>query len=78
MRTGPAQIGAAAPWSDVTNSDQRYWIRTRRWKTPDYFLEYPPELFPALAHRIPLPSRNAARPKAVGDRSAGDLAITGR
>jgi hypothetical protein len=35
-------LSAVAPWFDVTNSDQRYWIRTHRWKTPAHFSEYPP------------------------------------
>jgi hypothetical protein len=49
MRTVTAQIGAVAPWFDITNSYQRFWSRTHRWKNPEYFSEHLAELFPALA-----------------------------
>ena len=48
MHTG-TQISAVAPWFDIANSYQRHWIRTHRWKTPDYLSEYSPCQVPALA-----------------------------
>lgn len=50
-----AQISAVAPWFDITNSYQRHWIRTHRWKTPDYRSEYSPGWSLALANMGSLP-----------------------
>lgn len=49
MRTGTEQLGTVAPWFDIMNSRQKYWIRSRRWKAPEYSAEYPREPFPSLA-----------------------------
>lgn len=78
MRTSRAQLSVVAPWFDITTSSQKYWIRTRRWKTPDYFSAYPLELFPAPVNPDPPPARDVEQPRTAADRSAGDHAITGR
>jgi hypothetical protein len=77
MGTGTAQISAVAPWFDITNSDKRYWIRTRRRKIPGHFSESPLELFPALANLDPLPGGDVVRSRTAGDGSEGDHAPTG-
>jgi len=66
MRCGTAQIGAVAPWFDITNSYQRRRICTHRWKNPEYLSEYDPDLFRGLADLDALPSRDIMRPGAAG------------
>lgn len=51
IRTGTTQIRAVAPWFDITNSFQRYWIRTHSWRSPQHSAEYPPELFQTPAEQ---------------------------
>jgi hypothetical protein len=68
MRTGTAQFGVVAPWFDITNSYQRHWIRTHRWKNPECFSEHPPALFPALADLDALPGHDVVRPRTARDR----------
>lgn len=46
---GSAQMGPVAPWLDITNSHQKYLIRTHRWKANESVLECSPEQFPTLA-----------------------------
>lgn len=53
-------MSEVAPWFDITNAYQRYWIRTHRWKSSQYFLDFPPEMFPALAN-LGLPGDDALR-----------------
>lgn len=63
MRTGTARLGAVARWFEITSSDLRYLIRTHRRKNPQYFSKSLPELFPALAEREALVSRDPALPR---------------
>lgn len=67
MYTDAAQLGPVAPWLDVANSYQRHWARIHRWKNPEYFSEYNPELLPALAELDALPGRGLMRPRAAED-----------
>lgn len=74
MRTSAAQIVAVAPWFDITNSYQRYWLRARRWRNPEYSSECRPALFLALAGLNALPDRGVMLQRAAGDRPEGNHA----
>lgn len=69
MRTGTEKFGTVAPWFDITNSRQRYWIRTHRWKNPEFPSECTSELFAVAS-----PGGNVIKPIATGDLHMGIVA----
>jgi hypothetical protein len=75
MRPGVEQIGAVAPWFDVTNSYQRYWIHAHRWKGPEYLSECLLELIPSLAHLDVLHGPDVVQPRTAADQSVGAHAL---
>lgn len=77
MHNGIGEIGSVGPWIDITNSYQNRWIRAHRWKSPEYFWENHPGLFPATADLHALPGRDEMRPRAPGHPSMGMPTPTG-
>lgn len=67
MRTGTTQIVTVAPWFDITNSHQKYWVRTHRWKPSGQLSESLPDPFLAFVDLQAMYGRYVVGPRIPSD-----------